>query len=66
MRNATDQDIDENEHLWRYLKTERFVDLLQTGELYFVAARQFQDPFEGATAVLPPDASIDPRYSLGR
>ncbi|WP_082638960.1 DUF2971 domain-containing protein [Lysobacter antibioticus] len=64
MRNATDEVIDEEEHLWRYFKTERFIDLLESGQLYFAAARQFQDPFEGATAVLPPGAYIDPRYPL--
>ncbi|KAA0068597.1 DUF2971 domain-containing protein [Rhodanobacter sp. T12-5] len=64
MRNATDEAIDQDEHLWRYFKTERFVDLMQTAELYFAAARQFPDRFEGATAILPPGAYIDPRYPL--
>ncbi|MBA0224083.1 DUF2971 domain-containing protein [Stenotrophomonas maltophilia] len=62
MRNATDEKIDEFEHLWRYFKTDRFVELLQTEEVYFAAARQFQDRFEGATAVLPQNAYIDPRF----
>lgn len=64
MRNATDEDINKEEHLWRYFKTERFIELLESGQLYFSAARQFQDPFEGATAVLPPGAYIDPRYPI--
>lgn len=64
MRNATGEEIDQDEHLWRYFKTERFTELLETSELYFAAARQFQDRFEGATAVLPPDAYVDPRYPL--
>lgn len=64
MRNATDEQINDDEPLWRYFKTERVVDLLMTGELYFAAARQFQDRFEGATSVLPPGAYIDPRYPL--
>lgn len=64
MRNATDEQINNDEPLWRYYKTERFVDLLTTGELYFAAAHQFQDPFEGATAVLPPGTCVDPRYPL--
>ena len=64
MRNATDEQIDEDEPLWRYFKIERFIDLLASGELYFASARQFQDPFEGATAVLPQGAYIDPRYPL--
>lgn len=64
MRNATDEEIDYDEHLWRYFKPHRFAELLSTGALYFPAARQFQDRFEGATAVLPPEAYIDPRYPL--
>lgn len=49
--------------IWRYFKTERFLDFLKTGCLYFAAARQFQDPFEGAVAVLPPGFPVDPRYA---
>lgn len=30
--------------------------------LYFASARQFQDPFEGAIAVLPPGTNFDPRF----
>jgi len=33
--------------IWRYMSFERFVDLL-SGELYFAAAHQFDDEFEGA------------------
>lgn len=57
------QDIDFNERLWRYFKTGRFVDLMDTGTLYFASARQFEDRFEGAVAVLPPGFSVDPRYA---
>jgi hypothetical protein len=64
MRNATDELVDENEPLWRYFKTERFIELLSSSKLYFASATQFQDPFEGATAVLPHGAYIDPRYPL--
>lgn len=52
-----------NEPLWRYFKTERFLELLQSNHLYFASARQFQDPFEGAVAVLPAGFPIDPRYA---
>jgi hypothetical protein len=51
------------EPLWRYFKTERFLELIQTKRLYFASARQFADPFEGAVAVLPPGFPIDPRYA---
>ena len=63
MRLVFDDPIDLEDPVWRYFKTERFQDFLNTGELYFASARQFQDPFEGAVAVLPPGFSIDPRYS---
>lgn len=62
MQNPFDEPIDEEEHLWRYFKTDRFLELLASSQLYFAAARQFQDPFEGATAVIPAGASVDPRY----
>lgn len=63
MRLISEQSIDMAEPLWRYFKTERFVDFLRTGNLYFSSARQFQDPFEGAVAILPPGFTVDSRYS---
>ncbi len=33
--------------IWRYMATTRFARLLD-GELYFAAARQFDDQYEGA------------------
>jgi len=41
------------EPLWRYFKTDRLIEFLRTGELYFSSARQFKDKFEGAVSVLP-------------
>lgn len=64
MRNPTGEPIDEAEPLWRYFKTENFIDCISTGELYFASASQFDDPFEGATAVLPPHIHVDPRYPI--
>lgn len=57
------QELDMNEPLWRYFKTEWFLELLQSNELYFASARQFYDPFEGAVAVLPPGFPVDLRYA---
>jgi hypothetical protein len=48
--------------LWRYFKPSRFTEFLSTGKIYFASAREFADKFEGATAVLPPDLPVDPRY----
>ena len=63
MRIIGNQELDMSEPLWRYFKTERFLELLQSNQLYFASARQFDDPFEGAVAVLPPGFPIDPRYA---
>jgi hypothetical protein len=63
LRLIANQSIDITEPLWRYFKTERIVNFLETGNLYFSSARQFQDPFEGAVAVLPPGFPVDPRYA---
>jgi hypothetical protein len=63
VRIALDEVVDLAEPVWRYLKPARFYDFLSTGELYFASARQFQDPFEGAVAVLPPGFPVDPRYT---
>ncbi len=63
MRIIGNQELDMNEPLWHYFKTERFLELLQSNHLYFASARQFQDPFEGAVAVLPPGVPVDPRYA---
>ncbi|WP_234802393.1 DUF2971 domain-containing protein, partial [Xanthomonas citri] len=60
---VANQQLDWAERLWRYFKTERFVSLMDTGTLYFASARQFEDRFEGAVAVLPPGFPVDPRYS---
>jgi Protein of unknown function (DUF2971) len=62
LRIIGNQELDMDEPLWRYFKTERFVELFQSSHLYFAAAREFGDPFEGAVAVLPPGFPIDPRY----
>jgi hypothetical protein len=62
LKAALNESIELEEPLWRYFKTERFLDLLATGNLYFASARQFQDPFEGAVAVLPHGFPVDPRY----
>jgi hypothetical protein len=62
MQNIWARDIDPELPIWRYFRPHRFVEILNTSQLYFAAAKQFSDPFEGAVAVLPPDFPIDPRY----
>ena len=57
-----DEEVKPDEVLWRYVRTDRLVSALQSRLLHFPSARQFEDPFEGAVAVLAPDFPIDPRY----
>jgi hypothetical protein len=38
--------------IWRYLKFERFVWMLENGALYFSSVDRFEDPFEGALTEL--------------
>ena len=58
-----DDEVSLDQPLWRYLRAQRFVESVQSGILYFPSARQFEDPFEGAVAVLPHDWPVDPRYA---
>ena len=51
-----------NELLWRYMSVARFEDVITTSRLYFAAATQFPDEFEGAVAIMPPEFPVDPRY----
>lgn len=62
MRDVWESGIDMDCVLWRYMTAERFVDLVERSSLYFAATTQFEDPFEGAVAVMPPDFPVDPRY----
>ncbi|GFE91055.1 hypothetical protein GCM10011488_60090 [Steroidobacter agaridevorans] len=62
MRIIDNRALDMAEPLWRYFKPERFAALMQTGCPHFASARQFNDRFEGAVAVLPPGFPVDPRY----
>lgn len=52
-----------NERLWRYFTIERFIALMDSSSVYFAAATQFEDNFEGAVSVQSPEYKIDPRYA---
>jgi hypothetical protein len=58
-----DEDVSPDQPLWRYFRAQRFVESIRTGTLYFPSARQFEDPFDGAVAVMPHDWPVDPRYA---
>ena len=55
--------IDWNETLWRYCTVERFEWMVGNRRMYFAAADQFVDPFEGAVAVQTNTPPPDPRYA---
>ncbi len=56
-----EEDIAPDESLWRYIRADRFVEMIDRRRLYFASARQFEDPFEGATSIVYPHP-VDPRF----
>ncbi len=62
MRDIWDNGIGGGEILWRYLTADRCVSLLEKAHVYFAAATQFADRFEGAVAIQQHLCPIDPRY----
>jgi len=62
MRTLEGIDIQPEQRVWRYLKVHRFEELMGESYLYFAAATEFEDKFEGAVAVQPHDFPVDPRY----
>jgi len=58
-----DNDVFDNEMcIWKYMRLTRFMDMLENQQIYFAAATEFTDPFEGAVAVQPHDWPVDDRY----
>ncbi|MBA4388880.1 MAG: DUF2971 domain-containing protein [Verrucomicrobia bacterium] len=64
MRTPSGISYDDNQKIWRYMRVGRFEQLLKEKSLRFASANQFEDPFEGAVAVLPYDLPVDPRYTV--
>lgn len=61
MRPIWDEELNPHQLLWRYFNASRFLSFLKTGALYFAPVSNFNDRFEGAVAIIPPQL-IDPRY----
>ena len=40
-----------NQKIWRYMDFTKFVDLLNSQELYFTRPDEFEDPFEGSLSI---------------
>lgn len=51
---ASGSAVSGDEQLWKYFRLDRFLTTIATGQIYFAAANQFADPFEGAIAVQLP------------
>ncbi|NQX15087.1 DUF2971 domain-containing protein [Rathayibacter sp. VKM Ac-2857] len=45
-------DLEDDVVLWRYVDLFRYLDLLQTGELYFARADKMEDPWEGSNGAI--------------
>lgn len=43
-----------NQKCWRYFKLDRFISSIHHGHMYFAAANQFEDKFEGAVSLQHP------------
>lgn len=48
--------INWNQKCWRYFKLDRFINCLKNGNMYFAAANQFQDDFEGSVNLQSPNS----------
>ena len=63
MRTVGDISYCADQRIWRYMRLNRFTEMLERRTLHFAAAKQFDDSFEGAVAVQPRDFPVDPRYA---
>lgn len=52
-----------NQKVWRYMRLNRFIEFIENKKLHFACANQFEDRFEGAVAVQPPDSNINHKHS---
>lgn len=51
MRKVDGAEIIGDETLWKYLRLDRFLSLIDDRKFYFASANQFEDAFEGAVSV---------------
>src|SRR5262245_32401608 len=58
-----EDDVRPDDTLWRYFSANRLISTLESRLLHFPSAQQFEDPFEGAVAVVAHDLPVDPRYA---
>lgn len=55
MKEIFENTIEWDQTCWRYFKIERLISCLNEGTLYFAAANQFEDEWEGATGIYSKD-----------
>lgn len=60
MDNIKDINIyDNKQKIWRYIKVDRLIDIIEKEEIYFSSAVQFaDDPYEGAISIVPEGTEI--------
>lgn len=63
MRAIWEDSFQPDTKIWRYFKPSRFIEFLETSELHFASANQFEDRFEGSVAIQSPHYLVDPRYA---
>lgn len=63
MRTLDNITYEADRKVWRYMRVRRLEEMITEHRLHFASANQFEDPFEGAVAVLPHGFPVDPRYS---
>lgn len=57
MKEVFTNTINWKQKCWRYFKLDRFISSLQQDHIYFAAANEFEDKFEGAVSLQPPDST---------
>jgi len=54
MKELKTNSINWKQKCWKYFNVDRFIEAIENGYLYFAAANQFEDNFEGATMIVSP------------
>lgn len=52
MKEIKPNTINWQQKCWRYFKTDRFIDSIENGHMYFASANEFEDVFEGSALII--------------
>lgn len=64
MKEIRPNTINWKQKCWRYLKIDRFIESIENGYMYFAAANEFEDIFEGSTSIINPLKDSIPNDSI--